>query len=122
MDSLAQVTEAEDFSAISEPDFDYNAIEIPEKGDFKFQFTVEVRPEFPTPEWKGLALTKPVESVSDADVDAAIERVFSRYGSWEATDEPAELGDRLVINATFSTDGKTLSVLEEERVDAWKNA
>ena len=95
MDSLSQVTESEEFSAISEPDFDYNAIEIPEEGDFKFQFTVEVRPEFPTPEWKGLKLTKPVEEITDKDVDTALDRVLSRYASWEATDEPAASGDRI---------------------------
>ena len=116
MDSLAQVTEAEGFSAISEPEFDYNAIEIPEQGDFKFQFTVEVRPEFATPEWRGLKLTKPVEKITDKDVDESLERVLSRYGSWEATDEAAEMGDRILINATFSCDGRTLSKLEEERV------
>ena len=116
MDSLAQITEAEDFSAISEPDFDYNAIEIPEEGDFKFQFTVEVRPEFPTPKWRGLKLTKTVETISDDDVDAALNRVLSRYGSWEATDDAAEIGDRILLSATFTSDGKTLSRLEEERV------
>ena len=41
MDSLSQVTESQDFSAISEPDFDYNSIVLPEDGDFKFQFSVE---------------------------------------------------------------------------------
>ena len=116
MDSLSQVTESEDFSAISEPEFDYNAIEIPEEGDFKFQFTVEVRPEFPTPKWKDLKLTKPVESIEDSDVDEALGRVLGRYGTWEATDEPAEIGDRILLTATFVADGRTLSTMEEERV------
>ena len=33
MDSLAQVTDTEEFSAIGEPDFDYNSITIPDTGD-----------------------------------------------------------------------------------------
>lgn len=116
MDSLSQVTEKEDFSAISEPDFDYNSIEIPDEGDFKYQFTIEVRPEFKTPEWKGLELEKPLEEIGDSEVDAALDRVLERQASLEATDEPAEMGDRLLINMTFSIDGKTLSEIEEERV------
>ncbi|MGB7342725.1 MAG: trigger factor [Pirellulaceae bacterium] len=116
MDSLSQVTESQDFSAISEPDFDYNAIEIPEEGDFKYQFSVEVRPEFKTPDWKGIKLTKPVEEITDADVDESLKRVLSRYATTEATDQPAEMGDKLLITATFSHDGKQLSVMDEERV------
>ena len=116
MDSLSQVTESQDFSAISEPDFDYNAIEVPEDGDFKYQFSVEVRPEFKTPDWKGIKLTKPVEEITDEDVQTSLERVLSRYATTEATDQPAEMGDKLVITASFTHDGKTLSFMDEERV------
>lgn len=116
MDSLSQVTDNEDFSAISEPDFEYNSIEVPEEGDFKYQFTIEVRPEFETPNWKGLKLEKPIEKVGEAEITAALDRVLERQASLEATDEPAEIGDRLEVTITFSLDDKELSVLEEERI------
>ncbi len=116
MDSLTQVTERQDFSAISEPSFDYESIELPEDGDFKFQFTVEVRPEFATPQWRGLELKRPVEEIGDDDVQAALDRVLSRYATLEATDEPAEMGDKLLITSTFKNGEKVLSVMEEERV------
>jgi trigger factor len=116
MDSLSQVTDSQDFSAISEPDFDYNAIEVPEEGDFKYQFSVEVRPEFKTPDWNGIKLTKPVEEVTEKDIDESLSRVLSRYATTEATDEPASMGDKLLIKAEFTNDGKTLSVMDEERV------
>lgn len=116
MDSLTQVTEREDFSAISEPNFDYESIDLPEEGDFKYQFTVEVRPGFETPQWRGLELKRPVETISEEDVQTALDRVLSRYATLEATDEPAEMGDRLVITATFKKGERVLSVLEEERV------
>ncbi|MDA8744520.1 trigger factor [Rubripirellula amarantea] len=116
MDSLGQVTDTDQFSAIGEPDFDYNAIEIPDTGDFKFQFKIEVRPEFETPTWKGIKFAKPVETVSDADVDEALKRVLSRYATLEATDEAAVAGDKLLLTAKFSLDGKKLSEMDEERV------
>lgn len=116
MDSLSQVTESQDFSAISEPDFDYESIELPDQGDFKYQFTVEVRPEFETPDWKGLKLTKPVEEITDNDVSESLDRVLTRYATWEATDEAAELGDKLLITAEFKDGDKTLSEMDEERV------
>lgn len=116
MDSLSQVTDSEEFSAISEPDFDYESIELPDEGEFKYQFTVEVRPEFETPDWKGLELKRPVEEISEEDIDRALDRVLSRYGSWEATDEPAEKGDRLLITAGFRHGDRFLSGMDEERV------
>lgn len=117
MDSLSQVTEAEDFAAIGEPDFDYNSIKIPDSGDFKFQFRIEVRPEFETPNWKGLKLNKPVEKITDDDVQEALDRVLSRYATLEATDQPATKGDKLLITAKFKRDGKIVSEMDEERVD-----
>ncbi len=117
MDSLSQVTEAESFAAIGEPDFDYNSIKIPDSGDFKYQFRIEVRPEFETPNWKGLKLSKPVESITDDDVQEALDRVLSRYATLEATDAPAAKGDKLLLTAKFKRDGKIVSEMDEERVD-----
>ncbi|EMI52628.1 trigger factor [Rhodopirellula sallentina] len=116
MDSLSQVTEKAEFSAIGEPDFEYESIELPEDGPFKFQFKIEVRPEFETPNWKGLELKKPVEEVNDKDVDQALERVLSRYASLEASEEPAELGDKVLVTAVFKDGDKKLSEMDEERV------
>jgi len=116
MDSLSQVTDSQNFSAIGEPDFDYEAINIPDDGDFKFQFQIEVRPEFKTPNWKGIKLTKPVETIGNAEIAESLNRVLSRYATLEATDDPAEMGDKLLVTATFSNDGKQLSEMDEERV------
>ncbi|MCA9171382.1 MAG: trigger factor, partial [Planctomycetales bacterium] len=37
MDSMTQISEEQDFSAISEPDFDFEAIEIPDNGPMTFE-------------------------------------------------------------------------------------
>lgn len=116
MDSLSRVTEEQPFSAISEPNFDFAAIELPEEGDFVFQFTVEVRPEFETPPWQGLDLTSPVEAITDADIDEAIERVLSKHATLEATDEAAQKGDTLLITAVFRDDRRVVSEMDEERI------
>src|SRR5690349_20537870 len=46
MDSIAQASEDQKLTAISEPDFDFAAVEVPEDGDMTFEFDIEVRPEF----------------------------------------------------------------------------
>ena len=49
MDALEQVNGSSEFTPISEPDLDLAALVLPEGGDFIFEFTVEVRPDFDLP-------------------------------------------------------------------------
>lgn len=114
MDSLQQVTEGDHFSAISEPDFDYDAVELPPEGDFKYEFRIEVRPDFETPQWEGLKLERPTCELTDKDIDAHLARTLTRFMSGEAVDGESQLGDHVSLNATFSHDGKTIAEFEQE--------
>jgi trigger factor len=116
MDSLAQVTESAEFSAISEPDFDFESIELPEDGDFKYEFKVEVRPEFDTPDWKGLKLERSVEEISEEEIDKSIRGLLGRNVQPEAVDAPAIDDDLLLVTAVFTKDGRVVSEMDEERV------
>ncbi|MEO1526082.1 MAG: trigger factor [Planctomycetota bacterium] len=116
MDALGQVTDSQDFSAISEPDFDYKSIPEPGEGPFVFQFSIEVRPEFKTPEWKGLKLTKPVENIDEDSVSDALNRVLRDRATFEATDEAAAIGDKLVVTIDFKDGDEVLSTIEEEQI------
>ena len=113
MDSLQQITDGGEFSAISEPDMDFGAVRLPDTGDFTFEFKIEVRPEFDTPKWEGLELEKSIYNVSDVDVDHQLARTLERITPGEAYDGEASIGDRLLLNAKFSSEGKQISVLEE---------
>lgn len=114
MDSLQQVTEGDYFSAISEPDFDYEAVELPSEGDFRYEFRIEVRPDFDTPKWEGLKLTRPVCELTQQHVDQHLSRTLTRFMPGEPVDGEAMLGDMLTLNAKFSIDGKQLASMEEE--------
>ncbi len=121
MDSLQLVTDAGHFSAISEPDFDYNAVVLPPEGDFRYEFKIEVRPDFETPKWEGLTLTRPSCDLSEKHVDNHLSRTLSRFMPGEPIEGPARLGDTVVLNATFTFEGKAISELEEESVVVRKN-
>ncbi len=121
MDSLQQVTEGEHFSAISEPNFDFEAIELPVEGDFKYEFVIEVRPDFETPKWEGLELENPVCELSDQHVDEHLSRTLTRFVQGEAVDGPCRLGDVVTLNATFYRDDKEIASFEEESVSIRKN-
>ncbi len=116
MDSMTQVNEEQQFSAISEPDFDFNAIEIPDEGALTFEFDLEVRPEFALPVWKGLSLDRPVREYTDEEVTKHLKNVLSRFSHLEPFDGAAEAEDYVVCNVTFKKDGETLSTASEQAI------
>ena len=114
MDSLAQVSEEESLSAISEPEIDLDAIEIPEDGGLTFEFDLEVRPEFELPKWKKLKIDKPSRDFTDADIDRALQNVLANRGRLVPHDGPAEAGDYVTANLTFRHGDQVLSSASEE--------
>jgi trigger factor len=116
MDAMSQATEDEDLSAISEPDFDYEAVELPKEGPMTFEFELEVRPDFDLPEWKGLEIEKPTREFKKEDVDEQLKKVLGRFSAVEESDAPVAAGDMVTVNATFSADGKEVSKLEDQLV------
>ncbi len=113
MDSLTQISESEEFSAISEPDLDFEQVNIPEEGDLTYEFNIEVRPEFDMPKWEGLSLERPEHEFTDADVDAEIAKLGSRFSDMVPVEDAVKAGDYLVCNVT-SSDGDEVIAEEEE--------
>ena len=100
LDSLEQISEEQRFTAISEPDFDLEAVEVPKEGPMTFEFTIEVRPEFDLPKWKGLKLERPVRDFTDADIDEQLEQMLARYGQLVPHEGAADEGDYVSVNIT----------------------
>ncbi len=115
-DSLIQADEDQNMTPISEPVFDVAAVNVPEEGAFIFEYDLEVRPTFDIPNWKGIKLEKPVREFSAEDVDAAVKRIQTSYGSLEDKDEAAVAGDYIVAKLTFELDGKVLSHADAETI------
>jgi len=114
LDSIAQVTDEEDLSPISEPDLDLDAVELPDEGPVTFEFDLEVRPDFDLPEWRGLKIEKPVREFADEDVDRSLEQLLARYGQLVPFNGPAESGDYVTCNLTFKHGDQVLSSASEE--------
>jgi len=116
MASIEQLHERDDITPISEPDFDFDAVVLPENGPMVFEFRLEVRPEFDLPSWEGLKIEKPVRDFTLDDVDRALDRVLTDYGQLVPQDDAAETGDYIVTKLTFSHQGKELSSADEETI------
>jgi trigger factor len=114
LDAIDQVSQDEDLSAISEPDLDPEAIEVPDDGPLVFEFDIEVRPQFDLPRWKGLTIEKPVREFTDADVDDTLQRILAQRGRLVVYDGPAESGDYITTNLTFKYEDQILASADEE--------
>jgi len=114
MDSLSQVTEDQKFSAISEPTFDVESVEVPHAGPMTFEFDLEVRPEFELPEWRGLSIERPVREFSEADIKKRLERTLASWGRLVPLADAASVGDYITCNLTFKNGDEVLSQGSEE--------
>ncbi len=121
MDSLTQISDDETFSAISEPDLDFQKVEIPEEGDLTYEFNIEVRPEFDIPNWKGLKLKRPEYEFTDEDLESEIADLGKRYSDLVPIDESVAKGDHLVCNIKTSHGGEQIAFAEEVSIEVNDN-
>ncbi|MBM4020634.1 MAG: trigger factor [Planctomycetes bacterium] len=112
-DALAQVSDSGKLSPISEPDLDMAAVILPDDGPLTFEFSIEVRPEFDLPEWKGLSISRPAREIGDADVEEALDNILRERGRFVPAGGSPAVGDLVVANLRFSDSGERLSEAEE---------
>jgi trigger factor len=108
VESMEQLSDNKDLDPINEPDIDVEAIELPEEGDFEYEFDIEVRPEFKLPNYQGLTITRPVREVTDPDVEKHFESFLSQYGQLAPHEGPVEAGDVVSVSLETERDGQKL--------------
>lgn len=113
MDSLEQLSDRDDLDPISQPELEVDDIEIPETGDFEYEFDIEVRPEFDLPDYAGLKIRRPVKETTDEEIDLFLERYLSQYGESVDVEGGAEANDVLKATIDFSHDGKHLNKISD---------
>ena len=117
-ESLDAAMQQEKLSTISEPDFDFSAIILPEDGPMVYEFDVEVRPEFDLPAYKGTKIQRPVwsDEYVEEKVEASLRDLLFEAGSTKTKDGPAALGDLLVVTLSCKHDNQTLLDLDEVEI------
>ncbi|MGL4465382.1 MAG: trigger factor [Planctomycetia bacterium] len=108
MQTLDQIDKEEKIKPLNQPNIDFAAIQLPDDGEFVYEFEVEVRPTFDLPEYKGLALKRPAKDITDPDVDKELLTYRKRLGERVVKDGPVAKGDYVVADFRFSVDGQVL--------------
>ena len=92
----------------------YENLELPDAGPLKFDFEVEVRPEFDLPQLEGIAVEKTKLEVTDDHIDREVEQLQKMSGVWTPREDgKVQLDDQLIADATL----KAEDVEEEEKLD-----
>jgi trigger factor len=112
-DATDSAIKDEKIDVLREPDVEHEEIELPESGPLKFDFEVEVRPEFELPNLEGIPVKKCKLEVTDEQVNGEIEQLRRYSGLWTPKEGAAEEGDQIIADAVL----KAEDVEEEEKLD-----
>ena len=79
---------------MEDEDFDEN------KNEYEVTVRIDCIPSIPTPNLAGCKIVYPQVQITDAELDAIIERYKYTFGQWEVVDRPAIESDRLLVDVT----------------------
>jgi trigger factor len=77
----------------------------------QFAATVETAPEFQLPDYKGLPVKRETTTVTDADVERALNMLRERQLDYKTVDHAAQAGEIAVVNYTGTCEGKPITDL-----------
>ncbi len=113
LDTLTQIGEEQLFSAIGEPDFDFEAVTLEENAPLQFEFEIEVRPDFDLPQWKGLELPRYQHEFTTAEIDIQAKQFLRRNASLIPVTDAVQPEDEVTLSIETSIDGETIASIEE---------
>ena len=94
---------------------EFDAIKLELEEPFSFQVTVEVKPKFEIPEYKGLEITRRKSEVTDERVEDYIAMLRRSEADYvPVTDGGAKSGDRLTVTGSLEVEGEKVWDAEHE--------
>ncbi len=106
-ESYRKALEEKKISVISQPDIE--EIQFGRGQNLQFAATIETAPEFQLPEYKGLAVKREIKSVTDEDVERALNLLAQQHTKFETVARELKMGDVAVVNYTGISEGKPLT-------------
>jgi trigger factor len=106
-DSYRKAIEEQKLDVLGYPDIE--EIQFGRGQALQFATTIETSPEFQLPEYKGIPVKRETRTVTDADVERAINLLREQRVDFATATRPAQPGDIAVVNYTGTCDGKPLT-------------
>ena len=106
-DAYRKAVDEKKIAAVGYPDIE--EIQFGRGQALQFAATIETAPEFQMPDYKGLQVKREARSVTDADVERALELLRRQHTKFETVARAARPGDIAVVNYTGTCDGKPIT-------------
>lgn len=102
----SEAVSSSDLKPLGQPDIEVTKLEDGEQIEFTAE--VDVRPEITLPELDSLKISVDPVAVDDAEVDAELDALRSRFGTLTGVDRPVADGDFVSIDLDASVEGEAL--------------
>src|SRR2546421_3913007 len=106
-DSYKKAVDEQKFDVLGYPDIE--EIQFSRDQPLQFAATVETAPEFELPEYKGLPVKREERSVTEEDVDRALEALRTPQTAFNTVPREAQTGDVAVVNYHGTCEGKPIT-------------
>jgi len=112
-ESLINAIKEKDLKVVGSPQVD--PPELTGKGPYAYSATVELRPEVPEIDFKGLTLKKHLYEVSDTEIDTQLKMLQKNLGKLEPIEEerPVQADDYVLITYESSENGQPIPQLQK---------
>jgi len=108
-DSYRKAVDEKKLDVLGHPDIEETQIQFGRGQPLQFVATIETAPEFQLPEYKGIPVKREAKSVTDEDVERALNLLREQRVKFETVNREAKTGDIVVVNYKGTTDGKPLT-------------
>jgi trigger factor len=106
-ENYRKALEEKKIHALGYPDIE--EIQFSRGQNLQFAATIETAPEFQLPDYKGLPARREIKSVTDADVERALQMLAQQHMKFETVARELKPGDVAVVNYSGTCDGKPIT-------------
>lgn len=106
-DSWKKAVDEQKLEVLGSPDIE--EIQFGRGQPLIYAATIETAPEFELPEYKGIPVKREARTVTDEDVERAIDALRQSHTTFKTVERPAQTGDIVVVNYTGTCEGKPIT-------------
>jgi trigger factor len=106
-EAYKQAVDEQKLDVLGYPDIE--EIQFSRGQPLQFAATIETAPEFELPEYKGIPLKREARTVTDQDMEHALEALRQPQTSFKTVERPAQTGDIVVVNYAGTSEGKPIT-------------
>jgi trigger factor len=106
-DNFRKALQEHKVRAVSPPEIE--EIQFGRGQSLQFAATIETAPEIELPDYRGLPVKRPVQMVTEDDIERALQVLRDRGARYDDVPRPVQSGDYVVVNYTAASEGKPLT-------------